>query len=821
MRKTFLLLFLFIVPGFLMAQQVIQSFDTALDTSYWGHEISVAADSTKGFVNYSLEETEVQFGSGAQLNEYSAHNIEPWGGYSKIEYVAPGAEVMDWSAYDSVSFWYNNITPQDLTGRIHLRFELYDVSDVPDTTSDASATEFYYSFHYILDNAPGWNEIKMPLVDGRAIPELDEWGGEAFNRTGWSGVVGNDKLDKDKIKGFAFEFSISGDGNGDVGMGAIILDHLTLKGSKNALAGSNPGFEMGLDGWDFAEGGGYRELRTEGAAQGDNFMEIGVNDNAWAVSWHDSIPATAGATYIMSALIKDVSADDFTDGYALLKLEAKDAANNLITDFGGDQIQNPGREWGTFSTQQTMPAGTHYITVVVGATKWTGDGLPAAYGFDEITLLNLGVADTVASDPPANVNAAPDAANHFNLVIWEDVPGESGEIYTVYASENPITDLNAEGVELIASSVDEDIQSTVHYLRYPLKDKSVDYYYAVTCTDASANVSEPGVSTSATTNMAEGVPTFAEMPPAGFVADGDITEWENSGIVPFVITPETDYAFQSVTDANDLTGTIYLAFDDANLYFFADVVDDVHNYGDGNWWDQDAFQMFFGLYNQTSIHTGVLRGDEPDFIIYSNEAGLNRDNPNGVQLYTPAHDNYYFEQFGGADYVVEAKIPFDSLYADGDGIFTPMRGMRIPLELYFHDNDGSWEGNLGISPNASDLQWQTVEQWTYTWIGDTNAVVTAVEDEIGKVAGSFALKQNYPNPFNPTTTIEYHVATAGNVKLTVFNLLGQQVEVLLDARHTAGTHFIKFDATNFASGVYFYKIESGDFVQTKKMLIVK
>jgi hypothetical protein len=104
MRKTFLFLVLFILPGLIVAQQVIQSFDTQLDSSYWIFENSDAADSSKGFINYTLESGDFLFGTGAQLTEYSAHNIEPWGGYSKIYYLAPDSQVMDWSAYDSISF---------------------------------------------------------------------------------------------------------------------------------------------------------------------------------------------------------------------------------------------------------------------------------------------------------------------------------------------------------------------------------------------------------------------------------------------------------------------------------------------------------------------------------------------------------------------------------------------------------------------------------------------------------------------------------------------------------------------------------------------
>jgi hypothetical protein len=85
----------------------------------------------------------------------------------------------------------------------------------------------------------------------------------------------------------------------------------------------------------------------------------------------------------------------------------------------------------------------------------------------------------------------------------------------------------------------------------------------------------------------------------------------------------------------------------------------------------------------------------------------------------------------------------------------------------------------------------------------------------------FALEQNYPNPFNPSTKINFTLGKISNVKLTVYNLLGQKVATLLENRMEAGAHSVVFDAARFASGVYFYRIEAGDFTMSKKMLLLK
>jgi hypothetical protein len=86
---------------------------------------------------------------------------------------------------------------------------------------------------------------------------------------------------------------------------------------------------------------------------------------------------------------------------------------------------------------------------------------------------------------------------------------------------------------------------------------------------------------------------------------------------------------------------------------------------------------------------------------------------------------------------------------------------------------------------------------------------------------SFSLSQNYPNPFNPTTNINYQLPNTGFVKLTVFDALGREVAVLVNEQQTPGTYQIDWDASDYPSGVYFYKITSGDFSENKKMVLIK
>jgi hypothetical protein len=86
---------------------------------------------------------------------------------------------------------------------------------------------------------------------------------------------------------------------------------------------------------------------------------------------------------------------------------------------------------------------------------------------------------------------------------------------------------------------------------------------------------------------------------------------------------------------------------------------------------------------------------------------------------------------------------------------------------------------------------------------------------------SYALSQNYPNPFNPSTEINFDLPVASKVSLVIFNVLGQEVETLVNKEMEAGSHTITWDASNYSSGVYFYRISAEKFTETKKMMMLK
>ena len=130
--------------------------------------------------------------------------------------------------------------------------------------------------------------------------------------------------------------------------------------------------------------------------------------------------------------------------------------------------------------------------------------------------------------------------------------------------------------------------------------------------------------------------------------------------------------------------------------------------------------------------------------------------------------------------------------------------------------NSSWTptgGDFGVIDSAGNVYTYSGYNFTFT----RKLIIT----ESRKVPASYSLSQNYPNPFNPSTTIKYELPRASHVVFKVFNTLGQEVETLVDEAQEPGYKSVKFDGSRLSSGVYFYRLQAGDFVQSKRLLLVK
>ncbi|MFA5832367.1 MAG: T9SS type A sorting domain-containing protein [Bacteroidota bacterium] len=146
--------------------------------------------------------------------------------------------------------------------------------------------------------------------------------------------------------------------------------------------------------------------------------------------------------------------------------------------------------------------------------------------------------------------------------------------------------------------------------------------------------------------------------------------------------------------------------------------------------------------------------------------------------------------------------------------------------MFFALDVGSLQFRSDTSLHNSD--YSKITDPKYRLLGDVNSLVNVFMDAVtdvkideAKLPAAYSLQQNYPNPFNPSTTIEYNIPVKSSVNISIYNTLGQNVATIVNETKEAGSHSATFNAQSLASGVYFYKMYSGNFMNVKKMLLMK
>ncbi len=220
----------------------------------------------------------------------------------------------------------------------------------------------------------------------------------------------------------------------------------------------------------------------------------------------------------------------------------------------------------------------------------------------------------------------------------------------------------------------------------------------------------------------------------------------------------------------------------------------------------------------------------------SHTFSMSHDTVDNVQACSPCHGNIG-ESFSDKKYYVNGNADLD-----GDGT---ANGLQIEVEGLLNQlkemlpQDAN--GNVVVNDSSVTLT-QAQAAYDYLMVTEDRSygihnpafvygILKASIEALGGVVAAgndnsllphdFDLSQNYPNPFNPATTIEYKVPEASNVKITVYDALGKQVEVLKDGFQNAGTYTLNFNGSNLASGIYLYRMEAKGFVKVNKMLLLK
>jgi len=227
---------------------------------------------------------------------------------------------------------------------------------------------------------------------------------------------------------------------------------------------------------------------------------------------------------------------------------------------------------------------------------------------------------------------------------------------------------------------------------------------------------------------------------------------------------------------------------------------------------------FIYAYDTSFASTNTIQRSDTTFVInitkldkwhphFETSGNLNVD-PGFSSAFTAQSDSLlqyvYLSKTGGLGFYLWSYVPSGSA-------FPPTQ--PIPENLVYTNTSLQHAGTDGYA--LGDLNWYPSQH--QAWLNG----VTGVETAKSNLPTGYGLNQNYPNPFNPSTIISYSIPRESNVALKVYNVLGQEVSTLVNKMQSAGNYSVSFDASRLSSGVYFYTIKAGSFMQVKKMMLLK
>jgi hypothetical protein len=168
-----------------------------------------------------------------------------------------------------------------------------------------------------------------------------------------------------------------------------------------------------------------------------------------------------------------------------------------------------------------------------------------------------------------------------------------------------------------------------------------------------------------------------------------------------------------------------------------------------------------------------------------------------------------------------------ALFASGSNLFA---GTEDATGVFLSTNNGtSWiaksQGFGNVIPDISTLF--AANNYIYAGVYDTVIWRRSYQDIIGinnissSVPSAYSLSQNYPNPFNPTTTIKFDIAKNGNATIKIFDILGKEIATIVNEKLNAGTYTVDWNASDFPSEVYFYRLQTEGYTETKRMTLIK
>jgi len=313
-------------------------------------------------------------------------------------------------------------------------------------------------------------------------------------------------------------------------------------------------------------------------------------------------------------------------------------------------------------------------------------------------------------------------------------------------------------------------------------------------------------------------------------------------------------------DEIDLSTNWYSAWDDTFLYVYADVTDDIVNQtGIPDYWRNDCFDAkvdpdWTGTANNEVFCFAMTCKDSGDVepSLYPGIGNIRETVGGGwvvngdSSAFKSVTPQDYARKETNNGYVLECRVKWEWIATNTKGPITPHLGDDIGFAISIHDNDNgasTRDNSIEWAAQLLDNVWNSCTNMGYIELLDNHkmkyipeslrdpSIVNSNPDmyipkssavaEKSNVVKNFNLSQNYPNPFNPVTSISYSLEKLSDVKISVYDPLGREVEILVNGMKPAGTNTVYFDGSNLNSGVYFYQLKAGAFIQTKKMVLLK
>ena len=531
------------------------------------------------------------------------------------------------------------------------------------------------------------------------------------------------------------------------------------------------------------------------------------------------------------------------DGYISLVVGPNNTWNEQ--DF---KISDIGRgKWQKITFDMSKISQVQNVNITIQANLNTTASYDTTILFDDITIEGINPPETGVVSPQTVgyvKTYTPQDGKGYEWVELDWVDNVNPATYNIYRSKSPITDLNASGVQQVASAIPQGTQQW-GFRPYTTDGKSITQYYAVTAVALNANNDtvestlnsqcKTGAMVLDSTSVSYKVPYIKNFGDsfAPYMDTGDGTPFSAD---PYWIYPEDCKGSAARVSTWTPSSTVFnykmkIVEDDTAMYIHAEVEDvdpTLASFGTIYCWNGDGIEFYISFYDKDTLKiwhndkAALNRNALGDIRCGINDLGQVNvgETPNGGMI------GGYSPSLSGTGWSVNMKIGLDSVAnayaARHNNMMMPFRidANNINPDPPYNETSKAQVLHTG-EVNAMGFESDWLRPQTYGSLELINFKVTGMKNTVSNLPKTYKLYNNYPNPFNPSTTIKYDLPKESQVQLKIYDIVGREVATLVNGKQKAGNYSVNFNASKLASGVYIYRIIAGNFVRSHKMILLK